>query len=207
MYRRATSWQGLGFIYNLSECWKHVDLDTMEEMESLPMPHRHDRMLATFLAKNEGLVDLLGTVKLVPSSPFGALMSAARSAARSGTAMIYTKETAKEFHTLLYATFAMFVTTLCDVHTDFEKCDSQLKDSFNMMEGITRLLICVLTSSSFKKHIRLCTQNGGVLQRLIPSFGKRALYRLFAESLVIIPEAKRSKDILGQNDPKSEAQV
>ena len=73
MYRRATC-----FIYNLSECWEHVDLDTMEEMEFPPI-HRHDRMLATFLAKNEGLVGLLDKVKLVPSPAFGALMSATRS--------------------------------------------------------------------------------------------------------------------------------
>ena len=212
MRRRVTSWQGLGFIDKLSTYWDRVDFDGVEwQSDSKRDPN--DETLASFLCHNEHAIKVLRVVGSRNSDrlPVDALMSAAQ----SGGA-IHTKETAREFHHLLCAAFVAFGRSLRFFSKAFKKhpksCNSgeppkELINPFKVMGLYTRLLLCILTSSSFKTHIRCCTLQGADLKHLLPRYDRRDQYVTFAESNEIVACAKDNgpKDAPDQNDLDTDA--
>ncbi|KIL68282.1 hypothetical protein M378DRAFT_176981 [Amanita muscaria Koide BX008] len=62
--------------------------------------------------------------------------------------------------------------------------------SFHVVAGYTRLLLCILTSSSFKTHVKVCTRDGSKLERMIPMFKRKYEYQLFAKSMNIKPHGE-----------------
>jgi hypothetical protein len=214
MHRRITSWQGLGLINNL---WNYkFGMDELQDQFRSSPPDSEDRYLATFINSNPEIIKVLREIKANVS--FNALTTAAMSGAAVYTKetacefhellvtvfVMYARALCR-FHTLENASkkasnspdkldnaskkASNSPDKLDNASKKASNSPSDLEKCFNALEGFTRFLLCIITSPSFKKHIRVCTQEGATLRHLIPSFDHRNEYKLFGRSVgIILPQ-------------------
>jgi len=182
IYRRISSWRGLGLIYKLSPgqskfkseriAWENVQLYDV----------RNEKYLVRFLLKYPNIIEGLGYA----SGPgcFDALISAIK----RGAPQLYTKETADDFHHLVYAVFVTFGRALCQFG-QLQKGKAPrtaLEAPFGALRAQAELFLLILTSSAFKQHLEiLWSISGPENQEEIPKFSEREEYLTFGEHMQI----------------------
>ncbi|KAK2459597.1 hypothetical protein APHAL10511_008407 [Amanita phalloides] len=207
MYQQITSWQGLGIR------------ELLKPESTEPEPDSHNKTLVSFLSHSKDLINGLKHAFRQPDEiSFDKLM-----AAKSLGQAFYTRETAVEFHDLVYAALVTYARDIDDFHTQFKmnllkkfesvadvQLSDGLKDAFNGLEWMTRLLLCILTSSAFKVHVKIITNRGALLHYLKPTFENRDLYRSYANLILGSQSTKSITTSItrgAKRDPEMDAPV
>ena len=193
MYQRISSWSGLGFLSSLKRFWsffgnriKHYDFSKDSVLVRRDFT---DKVLANYMVNKPAIVDALEDY-FPPETPFleehqgfQALIAAAKSA----EGPLYTKETAPQFHRLIFATLIMLGSLLGRLRVMFSKnneSDVEIledkKRQFFLVKGITKLLYFILHPSAFKHHIRIITANRYDICLLTDYDEKEDIYLNFA---------------------------
>jgi hypothetical protein len=133
---------------------------------------------------------------------------------------LYTNETAFSFHVLLYFSFLICgrelseirdsyqllksATSVASKKTDKEKTAAveSYKESILAAEFPVRVLICVLSSTAFKHHIRVWSSEGRNLNSILPCFANKADYLFFGKERLILGSLK-----LGPLSPSPNCEV
>ena len=195
IYRRISSWRGLGFIYRLFYCqfdsqnvndadWGGAEYDT-----------NHERYLRRFLAGHDNVVDGLKSVfEWLPvrasskggSIDFQALVLAAKHGKR-----LYTQNTANEFHRFVFSAFVMlghslslFGKAVYRSKTGQALSSEALHRLFLGLQAHTTLILYLITSSTFARHMEVLHNTLG-LRELVPDFDRREEYKTFGQRMKI----------------------
>ncbi|KAF8342364.1 hypothetical protein F5887DRAFT_1215946 [Amanita rubescens] len=192
IYRRISSWRGLGFIYRLYHCQFNSQIAKDANWGDTEYDMTHDKRLCRFLSEHDNVVNGLSSIfewlpVRGPSIDFQALAAAAKCGNR-----LYTRETANEFHHFVFAAFVMFGHSLSlfgkavNLSRAGHKLNSEgsLLQLFYGLQAHTTLILYLTTSSAFAKHMEVF-QNILGLQELVPDFDERGEYRKFGESMKI----------------------
>jgi hypothetical protein len=200
LHRRFCSWQGLGFIYHLERSFIVFKghLDQIGKRGGLPLyivdgaVGPGDRTLIECLHLNTEIFDILHSV-LPPDFPeefklsepvFGKLSKAVVKAYSGDFAGFYTKDTAHDFHVFVYCAFLLAGQALRMIHDSFpplakrgiekkpeyEKLVNDYKLSISAATMPMKLLQCLLSSSVFQRHIKIWTDNGESLGKILPKW-------------------------------------
>ena len=89
---------------------------------------------------------------------FEALLSASKSCVQANKAL-YTKDSAEAFHRLLFTTLVMYAILINDLQQVIEDLAPELmneeeRDRLHCTKGFTSILTNILSSSTFKHHMR-----------------------------------------------------
>ncbi|KAF8342365.1 hypothetical protein F5887DRAFT_918801 [Amanita rubescens] len=190
LYRRISSWRGLGFIYRLYHCQFNSQIAKDANWGDTEYDMAHEKHLRRFLSEHDNVVNGLSSVfewlpVRGPSIDFQALAAAAKCGNR-----LYTRETANEFHHFVFAAFVMFGHSLSlfgkavTLSRDCRELNSAIQQLFYGLQAHTTLILYLTTSSAFAKHMEVF-QNSLGLQELVPDFDQREEYKKFGESMKI----------------------
>ena len=115
---------------------------------------------------------------------------------------MYTKETASDFHCLLYLSFLKAGRALREIKDSYAqikpscKCPAECADviaDFRMAIGAAelsiRFLVCMLSSSAFKLHLWVWTNKELSLKHLLPNYGEKGNYLKFRKEHEILASA------------------
>lgn len=165
IYRQVASWRGLGFIYNLFH-YKFNSDDVDWSSNQYDVDHEH--YLVGFLSQYENVVE--GLTFAFISAPQGSSndwkppdknfphFQHLMSAIKQGKPQLYSKDTAEDFHRLVYATLVTFGRSLCRFGVELRLHGKdvtgeglkKVSDCFAALRAQTELLVFLLTSSTFK---------------------------------------------------------
>ena len=197
MHSWITSWQGLGLLSRLSIHWKTLKAENASSIQralaSLPTTRdRDDRTLIAFIRNNSSLMTGLNHVaeRVGRQGSFPSLMLAVK----SDTMAIYTEETCDDFDNLFFIAFVSFGRSILNfrvLHRSYQNTNEQavyndmMEDAFQMLEASTRLLLCIITSKAFERHMdSFATAN---FQDLIPRIDMKRAYEREAFRLIGLP--------------------
>jgi hypothetical protein len=220
LYQRFTSWQGLGLVRNFEELFPlfeaHLKLvgkgggDEPDLLERVIGPG--DRTLIHFLYLNEE--SIFG--KMLPYAlssdmdpppldrEFTKLRQAVKEAYTGDLTCFYTRDTAVDFHYLVYCSFILAGRALSGIkekqqplkQTGIEKNVrySSLVETFktHILAAVTpmKLLQCVLSSTIFKRHICIWSDNGFGIDRILPKWGGKKNHMMFGKKRGILTSSK-----------------
>jgi hypothetical protein len=195
IYRRISSWRGLGFIYRLFHC--QFDLQNVNDLNwgNTEYDMTHEKRLRRFLSEHKNVVDGLKSVFEWPpvrgsskggSIDFRALVSAAKLGKR-----LYTRNTATEFHHFVFAAFVMlghslslFGKAVCLSTAGHTISSEALQQLFLGLQAHTTLIVCLISSSAFARHMEVLHNSLG-LRELVPDFDRREEYEKFGQRMKI----------------------
>jgi hypothetical protein len=115
---------------------------------------------------------------------------------------LYTKESAVSFHYLLYFSFLLAGTSLKKIkeaHQDINKYaktpkPKDLVDKYKKKilaaEMPFRLLVCVLSSTALKSHLKVWTNEGVDLKTILPLYEEKCAYLIFGKDRGFMPSSK-----------------
>ena len=118
---------------------------------------------------------------------------------------LYTKETASDFHCLLYLSFIMAGRALREIKDSYALtkqhhkslaevgdaiADYNLKTAISAAELSVRFLVCMVSSSVFKLHMRVWTNEELSLKHMLPRYGEKGNYMRFGKEREILASAK-----------------
>jgi len=118
---------------------------------------------------------------------FSHLINAAEAAfdskkrSRSKPVPLYTKETANDFHAFIFASFVTCTRSLYQ----FSRLAGQssladMESKFPALQGLIELLLFLITSSTFRKHIEVLDAIDGI-NNLVPRYEEKETYEEFGE--------------------------
>lgn len=203
LYRRFTSWQGLALIQTFEErvdlLTGHLNMigTSAGPSEEFMHPGPGDRTLAYFLELNSaGIFTVMLPLNLPesvmpcqPTEPFHKLRKAVDTAKRENDlSKLYSAETSMDFHFLIYCAFLLAgraIRQIKDNHVPLKRAwakkdkaiyDSlvvKFKDSIVAAVLPMKILHCVLSSTAFKRHIRIWTNDGESLGEIWPKWSRK----------------------------------
>jgi hypothetical protein len=193
-----------------------------------------DRKLTQFLYWNQAVFKRMLPLALphdsihcqLPQS-FNKLREAVRHAfEKNDLKLLYTKETALEFHYLLYGVFLLAgqaIRTIKDHHTPLSQTGAKdKKDYLSQVEKFKarilaamlpmKLLQCLLSSTVFKWHIGVLTNDGESVDELFPKWSQKKddvkfgiKQRIFSESKLGLSEESPNEGGGENNDTSKES--
>ena len=198
IYRRIESWRGLGLIYKLSAARTKFKVERYRHWDEVQYDVRGERYLVEIFTKYPNVIDGLKYATTTKGADnlgapaegflrFDSLMAAILQKAPQ----LYTKQTAEDFHTFIYASFVTFGRALRRFSraTGVKKKETstdQLIEIFNALRGQVELLLFIVTSSTFKQHIEVfCDIDGLGILDLVPDFSERETYEKFGSGMMI----------------------
>lgn len=182
--RRITSWHGLGFISILG----NTDIPAMKIADFKHWSifqkagRKGDTSLANFLVKNYKHIRLISSKYSKDALDLENLMGAVRTFLEDPSSpTFYNKDTAFEFHRLVYTGFLAF-SVLLEIVKHFVKLNKrepsrEIRSAFVLLTCITRLLLHILSSTAFKNHITVWTNHGRNMALVTPQYCLSQLYR------------------------------
>ena len=185
LHRRFTSWVGLGFVYHLEFTWLKLEnedaINEYPRWESFNTAHTGDKSLTDFLKKHRFILPVLNAL-LVRAGSFkiGTFDSLIRPV-EEGQPSLFTKDTAADFHKLVFGGFIMLTMELGEFQARYRNwmhLDAKARKTallcFRRIGLYTRLLLNILASTSFRHYITFMVQHG--VKSLVPLFEDRGLY-------------------------------
>jgi hypothetical protein len=143
------------------------------------------------------------TLILDEKSTFTAFLNAADLSLKSeANKALYTKETALTFHHLLYFSFLMAGRALGEIKDSShnlailksakkEAAFDAYKKAIRNAAFPIRFLICMLSSSAFRLHMKVWTEEGASLKILLPIFEHKSEYLMFGKDRGILGSLKQ----------------
>jgi hypothetical protein len=217
LYRRFCSWRGLGLIRNFED---RVDLlNGHLELIGTPAGPKEsfmdrgagDRTLVHFLYHNEVVFNaMLPSVldnNVVSVSVFDHLRKAVHNACQlNDLTNIYTKETALGFHYLVYCSFLLAgqaLRKIKDHQAPLKLVGAERKSGYSLLVerfksciaaavAPLKLLQYVLSSTVFKRHIGVWTNDGESLEELLPKWSQKRDNLDFGRKREILAKSKGS---------------
>ena len=212
LHRRFCSWRGLGLIRNFEE---RIDLlnGHLELIGTSGGPDQNflsrgpgDRTLVHFLHKNKDVF-----VKMLPSvldniPAFDKLRQEVNNAYENDNLKkLYTKETALGFHYLVYGSFILAgkaIRLIKDHHEPIKLAGAEKKQDYDSKVEIfkkaiaaavlpLKLLHCVLSSTVFKSHIGVWTNDGESIQEILPTWSQKKDNLVFGIRRGILGRSKK----------------
>ena len=202
IYRRLASWRGLGFIYKLSRSlskfklerngvWKNVQYDTTKETR-----------LVKFISAYPNIIDGLKYAAI--SRPKGASsdwqppakdllhFETLMTVVKGGKSQLYSKDTADDFHRLIFASLVTFGRSLhrfgrgISLEKQGRLSLESLCDNLYALRAQAELLFHIFTSSTFRRHIEVLRDADELgIQDWKPEFSERENYRAFGKRMSI----------------------
>ena len=203
LYQRISTFPALAFAYGLVAHWPtfHVHITQFQwEDQEFVRQGTGDGTLATCIKRNANYLNLLEDA-FGPQAPdqyrsflkdherFKHLVSAAESCIDSKTNPLYTKDSAESFHRFLFAALVMYAVSINQLRRAFKTplLDAEEeRGAIRLAKGFTRILVNVLSSSSFKRHMRVITLDGKFLSYLQSAPAYSGIYRTFGQQYNII---------------------
>ena len=203
LYQRISTFPVLAFAYGLITHWSIFQVNIKSFKWEDPEFARRgpgDSTLASCIKFNVKYFNLLEDA-FGPEAPaqyrsflkdhkcFMHLVSTAESCADSKTKPLYTKDSAQSFHRFLFAVLVMFAVSINKLRRAFENpaLDASKEwEAIRLAKGFTRLLVNVLSSSSFERHMRVITRDGKFLDCLMANPRNKDAYRKFGQQYNII---------------------
>ncbi len=185
LYRRFTSWAGLGFVYHLEFTWLKLEnedaINEYPHWESFNTAYTGDKSLINFLNKHRFILPVLNALLVrVGSFKTGTFNSLIR-AVEDGCPSLFTMDTAADFHKLVFGGFIMLTVELGEFEAQYKnwihldaKAQKTASLCFRRIGLYTRLLLNVLASTSFRHYMTFMVQHG--VKSLVPLFEDRLLY-------------------------------
>lgn len=206
LYRRFSSWQGLGLIMKFEKhvhlLEKHLELTPSEDfMKRGP----GDRTLVNFLSLNQDIFD--SAIK--DAHPRGKpelekFRDAVVYASRTGNDDLndlYTRETALGFHYLAYSAFILAGRVIRKIKDQKSALNNtsrknasaveEFKNSIKIAVAPIKLLQCVLASTVFKRHIEVWTNHGESVNELLPKWSEKTDSLEFGVNRQILAKEKK----------------
>lgn len=203
IYRRISSWRGLGFIYKIFQTKVKFTSERYKHWNEVQYDVKNERYLVDIFSRYPNVIE--GLKYASTSLPHGAdsnweppaeellRFDSLIAAINNAAPQLYTKETAEDFHMFLYASFVTFGRSLCQLckaigleKQGLLKPEANLRHIFNAFRGQAELLLFLITSSTFKKHIEVfCSIDGLGINDLVPDVKEREIYEKFGEGLKI----------------------
>jgi hypothetical protein len=224
LHHRFRSWRTLSFIQQLELAMANdtvrASIETIGEPfnpEKLPTTlGAGDRTLAGFFSRNKNYLLQMATTSCrtlsvfsqpsqldSPSGSENAIHSIRLTFDKFGKAVelalqkekaLYTKETALDFHCLLYLSFLMTGRALSKLQDSFQSGRSTVdkyKQAIKAAALPVRFLVYMLSSKAFRLHMEVWTNNGTSLSHILPDFEQKALYLVFGKDRNILPSSKQ----------------
>ena len=203
LYQRISTLSALAFAYGLVTHWSIFQMNIKSfKWEDPEFAQRGpgDRTLALCIKANAKWFNLLEDA-FGPQAPdqyrsflkdhehFKHLVSAAESCIDSKTNPLYTKDSAESFHRFLFAALVMYAVSINKLRRAFQKpvlVAKEEREAIRLAKGFTRILVNVLSSSSFKRHMRLITIDGKFLDCLMANPRNEDAYWKFGQQYGII---------------------
>ena len=203
LYQRISTLSALAFAYGLVTHWSIFQMNIKSfKWEDPEFAQRGpgDRTLALCIKANAKWFNLLEDA-FGPQAPdqyrsflkdherFKHLVSAAESCIDSKTNPLYTKDSAELFHRFLFAALVMYAVSINQLRRAFKTplLDAEEeRGAIHLAKGFTRILVNVLSSSSFKRHMRVITLDGKFLSYLQSAPAYSGIYRTFGQQYNII---------------------
>jgi hypothetical protein len=200
IYRRLASWRGLGLIYKLSPSHSNFKSERYRFWNGLRYDTGKEKHLVKFILSYPNIIDGLKYAAI--SWPQGASsdweppakdllrFEALMTAIKGGAPQLYTKDTADDFHHLIYASFITFGRSLrrfgkgIRLEKQGKLSLASLYDAFYALRAQVELLFNIITSSTFRKHIEVLWETVGI-QGLMPEFSERESYCTFGKQMLI----------------------
>ena len=120
--------------------------------------------------------------------PFKQLIRAANSCVESNNAL-YTKDSAESFHRFLFTALVMYAVSINQLRHAFQNSALEAKEEqkvIRLAKGFTRIFTNILSSSSFKRHMRVITMDGRFLDCLTANPRNKDAYWKFGQQYHII---------------------
>ena len=220
LYRRFSSWQGLGLIRNFEErvdlLQRHLDIIGTPAGPNKTFMDRGpgDHTLAIFLHRNRVVIfeSMLPSVlqhdmhSPPPKSVFDDFREAVVNANDKDDLMgLYTQKTALGFHYFVYCAFLLAGQAIRAIYDSYEplaKNGASTKKSYtnavkNFKDDILaavlpmKLLQYVLGSTIFKRHIEVWTNDGACLEQLLPKWPQKKDNLIFGKRRHILGSSKK----------------
>jgi hypothetical protein len=234
LHKRLSSWRGLGLIRNFEDRVNllngHLGLigTSVGPNESFMDRGAGDRTLVQFLCLNPIVFDaMLPSVldKNVTSvSVFDHLLKAVHNAHQlEDLTNIYTKETALGFHYLVYCSFLLAgqaLRKIKDHQAPLKVVGAERKPDYGLLVERfksciaaavlpLKLLHCVVSSTVFKKHIGVWTNDGECLKEILPKWSQKRDNMIFGIKREILAKSKKgpSKESPSDDDKKNDGGV
>jgi len=227
LHRRFCSWQGLGFIRTLEErvdlLKEHIDMigTSAGPHESFSDRGPGDRTLVHLLYANrdnvfESMVPSVLPLEICQPLPsLNNLREAIVNAVEKGEWRdLYTGKTALDFHYLVYAIFLLAGQAIRKIKdhskplkqtgaTNKASYDSLVKEFKKQILAAVlpmKLLQYVLSSTIFKKHVHVWTNDGAYLSELLPKWSQKRNNMRFGKKRGILATSKDGPSEEGPND-------
>lgn len=228
LHRRFCSWQRLGLIRKFEECVKiledHLSIigkSTGPREDTLLARGPGDRTLLNFLYGNRRDIFTKLLPSILPSdmdpqpsqSVFDKFYEAVIHAhEKDELTLLYTKETALGFHYLVYCVFLMAgraIKSIKDLSQPLKNTGAKKSPSYiQSVDGFKchikaavlpmKFLQFVLSSTVFKRHIGVWTNDGECIAFLFPSWTEKTNNLIFGKKRHIMAESKMGPLIFGK---------
>ena len=197
IYRRIASWLGLGLIFKLSPSqsqfrseryarWDEVKYDTRGEKYLVDVIFRYSNIIQGLMYANSIRPKEAESDWDPPAENllhFDSLIAVVK----SGAPQLYTKETADDFHRLIYASLVTCGRSLRRLGWAIKLKNQQLEYIFNALRAQVELLLFIITSTTFQKHVEvLCETEGLGINDLVPNYNERDAYEKFGVKMGIL---------------------
>jgi hypothetical protein len=214
IYRRFSSWRALGLLRNFEEridlLKGHLNLigTPAGPIENFTQRGPGDRSLIQLLYWNKSVFDMLQ--KVLPhdntaQSVFEKLREVVDHAFQDDLTPLYTKETALGFHHLVYGAFllaAHAIRMIKDGRRPLNQEKAEKKQEYpSQVENFKKCLAAavlpmkvlqsVLSSTAFKRHIGVWTNDGESVGELYPIWSQRTVNMTFGKDRQILSKLKQ----------------
>ena len=184
MYRRISSLPAIAFTLGLVDHWSTFQANIAAFKWDDPefAQRGGDRTLASCILSSCKSPEFT-LLQDVENQQFEALLWASKSCVQANKAL-YTKDSAESFHRFLFATLVMYAISINDLQQIIEDLALELTieeelDRLRRAKGFTRILTNILSSSTFKHHMRVITLDGSYVSFLKANLQLKEKYRRF----------------------------
>lgn len=200
MYRRLASWRGLGFIYKLSPSYSKFKSEHYRFWQGIRYDTEKEKHLVKFISAYPNIIDGLKYAAISwpewassdwePPAEDLLHFDALTAAIKDGRSQLYAKDTADDFHRLIYASFVTFGRSLrrfgkgIGLEKQGKLSLASLCDIFTALRAQAELLFNIITSSTFRRHMEVLWETVRI-HDLIPKFSEREDYRAFGKRILI----------------------